>query len=207
MITCWITIVAQRDGMSIKKTQHKSSGKSGKKQKTKKPRKADIADRHELYEKSVQATDFEYEFVDTNFRRIRGRTATQLREDFCGTAQMCCEWVRGRPDNRAVGVDLDPEVLAWSRDHHIAALDDEQKTRVTLLQENVLEVKTEPVDVVLAMNFSWQIFEVRKELVRYFASVREALVDDGILFLDAFGGYEAYQEMEEKTRHKGFTYV
>jgi hypothetical protein len=207
MIACLITIVAQRAGMSIKKTQHKISGKSGKKQKTRKPRKADTADRYELYEKSVQSTDFEYEFVDTNFKRIRGRTATSIREDFCGTAQMCCEWVRGRSENSAVGVDLDPEVLAWSRDHHIASLDEEQKKRVTLLQDNVCEVRTEPVDVVLAMNFSWQIFEVRSELISYFASVREALVDDGILFLDAFGGYEAYQEMEEKTKHKGFTYV
>ena len=112
--------------MGIKKTRHKDSGKSGRKQKTKKPRKADTADKYVLYEQSVQATDFEYEFIDTNFKRIRGRTARLLREDFCGTAQMCCEWVRGRDDNRAIGVDLDPEVLAWSRANHIEALTDEQ---------------------------------------------------------------------------------
>ena len=193
--------------MSIKKTQHKSPAKSGKKQKTRKPRKADLADKYDLYEKSVQSTDFEYEFVDTNFKRIRGRTATLLREDFCGTAQMCCEWVRGRTKNRATGVDLDEEVLDWGRAHHIAALDDAQKSRVTLLLEDVRKVKTDPVDVILAMNFSWQIFEVRSELISYFASVRDGLVDDGILFMDAFGGYEAYQEMEEKTKHKGFTYT
>ncbi|HHJ13636.1 MAG TPA: class I SAM-dependent methyltransferase [Gammaproteobacteria bacterium] len=160
-----------------------------------------------MYEQSVQDTGFEYEFVDVNFRRIRGRTATRLREDFCGTARMCCEWVRGRPENRAIGVDFDPEVLEWSRANHMAALDDDQRARVTLLQDDVRSVRTEPVDIVLAMNFSWQIFEQRKVLVDYFAGVRDALVDDGILFLDAFGGYEAYQEIEEKTRHKGFTYV
>ena len=193
--------------MSIKKTQHKTSAKPGKKQKTRKPRKADTADKYVLYEKSVQSTDFEYEFVDTNFKRIRGRTATLLREDFCGTAQMCCEWVRGRAKNRATGVDLDEEVLDWGRAHHIAALDDKQKSRVTQLLEDVRKVKIDPVDVILAMNFSWQIFEVRSELISYFASVRDGLVDDGILFMDAFGGYEAYQEMEEKTKHKGFTYV
>jgi hypothetical protein len=193
--------------MNIKKTRHKESRKSGKRKKGKKLRKADTSDRHALYEQSVQATDFEYEFVDTNFKRIRGREARSLREDFCGTAQMCCEWVRGRADNLAVGVDFDPQVLNWSREHHIAALDPEQKARVTLLQDDVRSVKTDPVDIVLAMNFSWQIFEQREELRSYFSSVRHSLIDDGILFLDAFGGYEAYQELQEKTKHKGFTYV
>ena len=33
------------------------------------------------------------------------------------------------------------------------------------------------------------------------------LKDDGLLFLDLFGGSEAYQELEERTEHQGFTYV
>ncbi len=193
--------------MSIKKTEHKEARKSGKEKKSKKPRKADLADRHALYEQSVQSTEFEYEFVDTNFRRLRGRAATLLREDFCGTAQMCCEWVRGRPENHAVGVDLDAEVLDWGRQHHVATLEPAQRARVTLLQEDVREVKADPVDTVLAMNFSWQVFEQRDTLRSYFASVRDSLVDDGIFFLDAFGGYDAFRELEEKTKHKGFTYV
>ncbi len=193
--------------MNTKKTQHKKSGKSGKQAKNKKPRKADTADKYVLYEQSVQSTEFEYEFVDENFKRLRGRTANLLREDFCGTGQMCCEWVRGRDSNRAIGVDFDPEVLEWSRNNHIAGLTDEQKSRVTLIQEDVRAVQTEPVDIVLAMNFSWQIFEQRAVLRDYLAAVRDSLVDDGVLFMDIFGGYEAYQELEEKTKHKGFTYV
>ena len=193
--------------MSIKKTKHKDVKKPGKGKKGKKPRKADLADRHALYEQSVQSTEFEYEFIDTNFRRIRGRTATLLREDFCGTAQMCCEWVRGRTENHAVGVDLDEEVLEWGRQHHITALQPAQRARVNLLQADVRDVNTDPVDVALAMNFSWQVFEQRDMLRSYFAAVRDSLVDDGILFLDAFGGYDAYRELEEKTKQKGFTYV
>jgi len=193
--------------MNIKKTRHNKSGKGKQKSKSNKPRKADTADRHALYEQSVQSTEFEYEFVDENFRRVRGREPSVLREDFCGTAQMCCEWVRRREDNRAIGVDLDGEVLQWGRDHNIAKLQPGQKARVTLLQEDVLAVKTDPADIVLAMNFSWQILDERAVLRDYFASVRDSLADDGILFLDCFGGSEAYQEMEEKTRHKGFTYV
>ena len=193
--------------MSTRKTKHKKSGKSGKQARSKKLRKADTEDKYVLYEQSVQSTEFEYEFVDDNFKRLRGREAKLLREDFCGTAQMCCEWVRGRDTNQAIGVDFDPEVLEWSRANHIAKLSDEQKARVTLLQEDVRAVKTDPVDIVLAMNFSWQIFEERKILRDYLASVRDSLVDDGVLFMDIFGGYEAYQELEEKTKHKGFTYV
>ena len=193
--------------MSTRKTQHKKSGKSGKQARSKKLRKADTEDKYVLYEQSVQSTEFEYEFVDDNFKRLRGREAKLLREDFCGTAQMCCEWVRGRDTNQAIGVDFDPEVLEWSRANHIAKLSDEQKARVRLLQEDVRAVKTDPVDIVLAMNFSWQIFEERKILRDYLASVRDSLVDDGVLFMDIFGGYEAYQELEEKTKHKGFTYV
>ena len=193
--------------MSTRKTKHKKSGKSGKQARSKKLRKADTEDKYVLYEQSVQSTEFEYEFVDDNFKRLRGREAKLLREDFCGTAQMCCEWVRGRDTNQAIGVDFDPEVLEWSRANHIAKLSDEQKARVTLLQEDARAVKTDPVDIVLAMNFSWQIFEERKILRDYLASVRDSLVDDGVLFMDIFGGYEAYQELEEKTKHKGFTYV
>jgi hypothetical protein len=193
--------------MNIKKTRHKKSGKSTKQSKSAKLSKADKADKYVLYEQAVQSTEFEYEFIDNNFKRIRGRKALLLREDFCGTAQMCCEWVRGRKSNQAIGVDLDPEVLQWSREHHIAALTPDQRARVTLLQEDVLSVKTDPVDIVLAMNFSWQIFEQRALLRDYFAAVRDSLSEDGILFLDCFGGYDAYREIEEKTKHKGFTYV
>ncbi len=193
--------------MNIKKTRHKSGGKATKQPGSRKPTKADKADIHALYEQSVQSTEFEYEFIDTNFRRIRGRKAKLLREDFCGTAQMCCEWVRGRKSNHAIGVDLDADVLQWGREHHIAALKPEEKARVTMLQENVLSVKADPVDIVVAMNFSWQIFQQRSVLRDYFASVHAGLADDGILFLDSFGGYDAYREIEEKTRHKGFTYV
>ena len=35
----------------------------------------------------------------------------------------------------------------------------------------------------------------------------ETLTEDGIFFLDAFGGYEAFREMEESTEFDNFTYV
>ena len=42
-----------------------------------------------------------------------------LREDFCGTAALSAAWLRLHGDNRAVGVDLDREVLDWARRHRV----------------------------------------------------------------------------------------
>ncbi len=180
--------------------------KSRKKGKKKGPSMAERADKHVLYEKSVQAVDAEIDFVDETFTDLRDRKAKILREDFCGTANTSCEWVRRRRTNHAIGVDLDPDVLAWGREHNLSKLG-AAASRLTLINEDVLEVQNEPVDVVLAMNFSYWIFKQRPLMRFYFRRVREALVDDGILFLDAFGGSEAYIEVEEETKYDGFTYV
>jgi cyclopropane fatty-acyl-phospholipid synthase-like methyltransferase len=166
------------------------------------------ADRHVLYEKSVQCVSTEYKFVDRNFRKLRKRRAQHLREDFCGTAGMSCEWVRRRRDNTAIGVDIDPDVLEWGREHNLSSLKPAARMRISLVQEDVCKVTTpEPVDIVLAMNFSYQVFKTRKKLGGYFRSVYAGLANDGILFLDAFGGYDAYREIREKSKLKGFRYI
>ena len=51
------------------------------------------------------------------------------------------------------------------------------------------------------------MFETRDMLRDYFVSCREALVDDGILFLDAFGGPDSIDVQKEKTKFDHFTYV
>lgn len=167
---------------------------------------ASKADRHVLYEDSVQCVEAEIDFVDETFKTLRNRKARLLREDFCGTANTSCEWARRRKSNRAIGVDLDADVQAWGRKHHVAKLRQGQQ-RVTLLNENVLDVKTDPVDVVLAMNFSYWMFKDRDLLRRYFQNVYEGLVEDGIFFLDAYGGSDAYREMRERTKYDDFTYI
>jgi len=169
---------------------------------------AEHADRHVLYEKSVQDVDQEYWFVNKTFRKLRDRRPVYMREDFCGTASMCCEWVRRRKQNIAVGVDIDPEVLAWAMEHNLSRLKVGARERVTLIEADVFEVQNaHPFDVILAMNFSYQLFMTREKLGGYFRSVREALADDGILFLDAFGGYDTYREIKEKRNYKGFKYI
>lgn len=181
-----------------------------KKQKKKKKsgrRTAATSDRHELYEKSVQNPEAEAEFVDQVWKERRRRLARHIREDFCGTAVASVEWVKRRKSNTAIAVDIEPEVLDWARSRLPDRLDEEQQTRLTLRRADVLKVRTEPVDSVLAMNFSYYLFKKRDTLRQYFSRVHRALIDDGIFLLDAYGGSDAFLEMKEKRRVEGFTYI
>lgn len=168
---------------------------------------AEQADLHDLYEQAVQAVDAEVEFLDETFRDLRGRDAISFREDFCGTASAACEWVRSRRDRYAIGVDNEPSVLEWGRKHRVGQLRKKDRPRVELLLDDVRTVETEPVDIVGAFNFSYYLFKTRDELRAYFSSVRETLNDDGIFFLDAFGGPEGISVQKEKTKLDGFTYI
>jgi cyclopropane fatty-acyl-phospholipid synthase-like methyltransferase len=168
---------------------------------------AERSDRHVLYERAVQNAEAEVDFIDTTFTTLRGRRAERLREDFCGTANNACAWVRRRPGNLAWALDLDPEVLNWSRAYKLSKLSPRQRQRLRLMNVDVLRARTEPMDVVLAMNFSYWVFRDRATMKKYFRRVHASLESDGIFFLDAFGGYEAYEELKERTDHGSFTYV
>jgi SAM-dependent methyltransferase len=168
---------------------------------------AERADRHRLYERSVQDAEAELDFVDDTFRALRGRAATRLREDFCGTGCVAAHWTQRRRANVAIGVDLDPEVLAWGREHHLRRLLPAQQARVTLRQGDVMSTRTPAQDIVLAMNFSYWIFKARAALRAYFETVRRTLVADGVFFLDVFGGSDAFRVLQEKRDLRGFTYV
>ncbi len=168
---------------------------------------ADRADRHELYEESVQNVEDECSFISQTFQKLRGREPTLLREDFCGTGSAACYWTRLGKDHRSIGVDLDGEVLEWGRRNRLKRLSPQQQERVTLIQSDVMSVQIEAVDAVCALNFSYWIFKKRPLLREYFQKVYAALKADGVFFLDAFGGYEASEESKEKTKYDHFTYV
>jgi SAM-dependent methyltransferase len=141
------------------------------------------------------------------FKTIKGRKARSFREDFCGTASASCEWVRLGRKNIAIGVDIDPEVLQWGREHRLSRLTQKQQQRVSLVHGDVMLARSEPVDVVGAFNFSYWIFDTRAALRRYFETVYGNLKPDGVFFLDAFGGYDAFRELKEKVKYEGFTYI
>jgi cyclopropane fatty-acyl-phospholipid synthase-like methyltransferase len=125
---------------------------------------------------------------------------------------VACEWVRRRRTNRAIGVDLDGEVLDWGRRHNLASLDGHQLGRIELLERDVLEVSTRAPEIVLAMNFSYWLLRGRAGLRHYFERVRAALAPGGVFFLDAFGGYDSYRIVVEERALEDpdqgpFTYV
>jgi len=173
---------------------------------------ASCADRHLLYQQSVQDVEAEIDFVEQTWSELRQRPAVFLREDFCGTANTACEWVMRDENHHAVGVDLDREVLDWSRANRLTQLDDAQFERIELLNEDVLQTRPGLADIILAMNFSYYLFVKRDDLREYFENVLDGLVSDGILFLDAYGGYEAPMVLTESRECKDedgndFTYI
>jgi hypothetical protein len=165
------------------------------------------ADRYKLYESSVQCAETEVDFVEYEFKKLRGRRPALLREDFCGTAAVCFEWASRGQENTAIGVDIDGEVLNWANENHLPALKATVRSNVKLIRGDVLKVSTPQQDVILAMNFSYWLFKERKLLLAYFRKVRKNLELDGIFFLDCFGGSDAYRELKERTKLDGFTYV
>ncbi|MDG1361084.1 MAG: class I SAM-dependent methyltransferase [Phycisphaerales bacterium] len=187
--------------MSKRKEKKKKSGqKDG-------WRTAKTSDRHELYELSVQNVEGEIDFVEKVWEELRDRSPVRVREDFCGTFAAACEWIRRGDEHTAVGVDLSREVLDWGRERNLPSLSEDEVDRLEILEEDVLTTRATGVDSVLAMNFSYFLFKTRDELRAYFASVREALVDDGILLCDCYGGGDSFLEMEEERHLDGFTYV
>lgn len=182
--------------MSPKKSKDKNKNKNkGGKRKAKRV----IKDRHLLYSAAVQSVEADVDFVEETFEAKRGRKPVTLKEDFCGTAVLSCEWIGRNDERRAIGVDLDAATLQWSRENYVPKLG-EAESRLTLLEKNVNDITEPKVDAVAAFNFSYGVFKTRAELLRYFKTARASLADDGILFIDSFGGQESVGELSEKRR-------
>ncbi len=168
---------------------------------------AQQADRHALYEEAVQEPAGDVAVVRRLFRKHYGRDPRLLREDFCGTAAMACAWVAAHRENRAFGVDFDPDPLGWGLRHNVAALSDQQARRIKLLEGDVREVSHGRVDVTVAFNFSYFVFQSRLELVNYFRKARSTLRRQGLFVLDLYGGPESQRTLTETREHDHFDYV
>ena len=167
---------------------------------------ADNADRHALYQRSVQAPLGDIEFLIETFRAARDRDPLSLREDFCGTALLCAEWVRSDPHRTATGVDLSAEALEWGRAHNMSGADPGVADRVTLICSDVRGVTDGRTDLGCAMNFSICALKERSDLEAYFAVARHSLVSDGVFICELYGGTEAIVATEEQRDYDDFTY-
>lgn len=179
------------------------------KSKAKKPSKltAAKADKHALYLQSVQDPDSDIDFIDRVFKKERARPPLTLREDFCGTAQMCARWATRKREGEAWGLDLHAPTMAYGTKHYIAPLGEQIASRVHLLERNVLDGITTPVEVAVAFNFSYCVFKDRETLVRYYKRALKGLTKDGAFFTDIHGGPDAQIEVVEKSKHPTFTYI
>lgn len=159
---------------------------------------AEQADRHILYQESVQAPEAEVEFFEKTFKELKGHDAKSMREDFCGTAFLSLEWVKSDPERSAIGVDLCKDTLNWGMENNIKPASKDIQSRIRLINGNVLDEPDEKVDVTCALNFSYMCFETRELLRQYFENALKGLKDDGILVLDLMGGSETLDELEEE---------
>ncbi len=176
------------------------------------PTLAQAADKYVCYQQSVQEPEHEIAFFDQAFSDAFKHEATALREDFCGTFAVCCEWVKSSDRRTAVGVDLDPEPLDWGKAHNLDVLDKSQRTRIELAQQDVREPAGPPADIVAAQNFSFWLFKTRPEVVAYFKTALEHLADRGLLVMDMMGGGDCYIEGHKDKRtirkgKKGYKYI
>ena len=163
-------------------------------------------DKYYYYRRAVQAPDTDVEFLRDTYKELRGKLPTTLREDFCGTFAISCEWVKLNDKFRAFGIDLDSEPIEYGMNHYATELTPPQRERLQIRQENVLSPKLPKVDIVAAMNFSHFIFRDRKTMTAYFKNCYETLNDNGCLISDCFGGSQCYEGNEENTDHKDFIY-
>ncbi len=180
-----------KKGTKTKKGKGKGKGKKLK------PIPDYVRDRHLLYEAAVQSPEADLEFFDEVFRSIHGRGFTRFREDFCGTAALSTTFVKQSGTHRALCVDLDQPTLDWGRDHYLSTLKPEQRERIEMRCADVRDVETPKSELTCALNFSYGVFKTRGELRKYFESARRGLEPGGVFVIDAFGGTEAMDEMEE----------
>lgn len=172
---------------------------------------AEKADKYACYQASVQSPEHEIEFFEQAYQEAFKQTPLILREDFCGTFAVCCQWVASHDSRRATGVDLDPEPLDWGRENNLSKLTDDQQERVKILQQDVRKKNRPQADILAAQNFSFWIFKTRAEVIEYFKVARSNMAAKSILVMDMMGGGQCYDEDHTDVRtikkgKKGFKY-
>ena len=169
------------------------------------PSMAEMADKFDCYQKSVQEPEHEVEIFDLAYREAYGKRPMALREDFCGTFAVSCEWIRSHKNRQGEGVDICSETLQWGIDNNLSKLTPDASNRLNIINQDVRSKTSKPADVLAAQNFSFWIFKTREEVVRYLKIACQNLNEKGIVVLDMMGGKECYatDTTEKRTVVKG----
>ncbi len=185
---------------SAKSTALKSTTR-GKRNRPRAPTLAESADKHRLYELSVQSPHVDVELLQQIYRQARGKKARRLREDFCGSAATLRAWLEQGPRYTGEGCDIDSATLRWAQENHFpsAAGRNSRRRRAMLRLADARESSAIAPDIRCAFNFSYWIFRERETLLAYFRGARDDLAAGGVLALDVHGGGEAFSEQEQIT--------
>ena len=159
-------------------------------------------DLYAYYENSVQTPSEHINIFSRMYREIRGKDAMSLKEDFCVTFLISCEWAKSHPERTSIGVDLDPEPIAYGKKHGMKELNAKEKKRVSILQKNVCDVLPKKSQIIGAGNFSFFIFKTRPELKKYFVAAHKNLSKDGIFVLEMAGGPGFIKSGREQRTYK-----
>lgn len=152
--------------------------------------------KHYFYEQTVQNPPETVSLINKICHEVGEGKYLSLREDFCGTGKIACEWVRSKPDTKAMGIDISAEVLGQAADRHVSKLSETQRSRVRFVECDVMQSSEVAArenwgsfDVAHAGNFSYNCLKDRKSLKDYFASVVHTLrKPGGIFILEGAGG-------------------
>ncbi len=158
------------------------------------------------YEESVQSPKTDVKFFSKTYESIRGKKPLVLREDFCGTHLICCEWVKQSENHIAHGVDLDPEPIEYGVQNHEVKLKEKDLARLYTHTMSVMDKNLPSADVAVAPNFSYFLFKERNDLKQYFTNAHRALNPNGIFIIDCFGGAHCMEPNEEEIVGKDFSY-
>ncbi|XP_051153019.1 uncharacterized protein LOC127266704 [Andrographis paniculata] len=100
----------------------------------------DAPSKFSLYQQSVQSPKGDISYLHKFFLMyVGGRAPLHLQEDFCGTALLSVEWLRGDARRTAVGLDLDAEALTWCIQNNVNRIGTDVGSRISLFHGNVLQ--------------------------------------------------------------------
>ncbi|WP_413288624.1 class I SAM-dependent methyltransferase [Bdellovibrio sp. HCB337] len=165
-----------------------------------------VVDKYDLYRRAVQSAENDVEFIRDTYKELKKKSARTFREDFCGTFALSTEWIKLDPKHNSIGVDLDPEPMAYGKANYLSKIRPEQQKRMQLIEGNVLHSNLPKADVVAAMNFSYFCFKSREVMKLYFTNVYKSLAKDGVFLVDVFGGSQCQGPIEDTIKMDGFTY-
>lgn len=158
---------------------------------------ASTANVYVCYEAAVQNARQEIENIYNFYMEVRPlatsgnyedfdlRIPLVLREDFCGTAVLCKEWLKKNVMRSAIGIDLDHNVLQYAK---ASTFDGEPPQTMRFLESDVMDVvpgeDVPRADILVALNYSLGYFHTFRKLVGYMRRAREGLAPGGVLVCD-----------------------